>query len=252
MKEKDNLEKAREIMGKIDPELLPSAIRELMIEVDEAEEPDVEETKKALKKVYDSIPEGKDKASIMSKAIYELDNEIVTKEIEEVKGKLAGFGKETLVQGAKEYIDISVLMNCPDSQIWKCPPVCKLCVNSLPKPNCLSYCINRCVGRSVGLWKPVQFEGEIVRKAHILSDLISRVGVVDPDADPHSPAINEIIQRSHDLSVSILTGVVDPDGDPISPAMEILKAEIKQEMLQSRELKRNMRKMITDIQNEKS
>ena len=63
-KKRDNLERAKTIMGKFDPALLSAALSEMMLEAEEAEEADVAKAKKAIKGIYDSIPEGKDKKSI--------------------------------------------------------------------------------------------------------------------------------------------------------------------------------------------
>ncbi len=102
-KKRETLEKAKAIMGKIDPALLSAALSEMMMEADKAEEADVAKIKKAIKGIYDSIPEGKDKTSLVSKAITELDSEIIEKEIKVIKGKLANIDKETIMEAAKDY-----------------------------------------------------------------------------------------------------------------------------------------------------
>ncbi len=100
-----DIEKAKIVMGKVDPVLLSAALSEMMIEADKAEEADdVARVKKAIKGVYDSIPEGKDKASIMSKAIAEFDADVVDKEIAIIKEKLAGIALETLMDAATNYV----------------------------------------------------------------------------------------------------------------------------------------------------
>jgi hypothetical protein len=128
----DNLEKAKTIMGKIDPALLSAALSEMMIEADEAEEADVAKVKKAIKGIYDAIPEGKDKTSIVSKAITELDSEIIEKEVKVIKGKLANIDKETIMEAAKEYVGIEVITNLP---------YCSVCIKVSIKPACLFGCI---------------------------------------------------------------------------------------------------------------
>ena len=46
---RDNLERAKTIMGKIDPALLSAALGEMMMEADEAEDADVQKQKRPLK-----------------------------------------------------------------------------------------------------------------------------------------------------------------------------------------------------------
>jgi len=101
-KKRDNLERAKTIMGKIDPELLTVALSEMMLEKDEAEEADVANAKEAIKGIYDSIPEGRDKKSILSKAITELDSDIIEKEVKAIKENLASIDKETIMEAAGE------------------------------------------------------------------------------------------------------------------------------------------------------
>jgi len=109
-----DIEKAKIVMGKVDPVLLSAALSEMMIEADKAEEADdVARVKKAIKSVYDSIPEGKDKASIMSKAIAEFDADVVDKEIAIIKEKLAGIALETLMDAATNYVGGKGILSDP-------------------------------------------------------------------------------------------------------------------------------------------
>jgi hypothetical protein len=108
-KKRDNLERAKTIMGKIDPALLSAALSEIMLEADEAEEADVTKVKKAIKGIYDSIPEGKDRKSILSKAITELNSDIIERDVKVIKENLASIDRETIMEAAKDYVDIRKL-----------------------------------------------------------------------------------------------------------------------------------------------
>jgi hypothetical protein len=151
-KKRDTLEKAKTIMGKIDPALLSAALSEMMVEADEAEEADVAKVKKAIKGIYDSIPEGKDKTSIVSKAIMELDSEIIKKEVKVIKENLASIDKETIMEAAKDYVDVQEISNktifcscalkfgisvqCACALKFGIGPFCRRCVKFFIIPDC--------------------------------------------------------------------------------------------------------------------
>ena len=218
MKENDkklrDAEKAREVISKIDPKLLSAALSEIMIETDEAEEPDVERAKKSLKEIYDSIPEGKDKASIMSKAIAELDADTTAREVKVVKEKLANIDKETLIDAAKDYIDVDAICIYPVGGCWKYQVCSIYSIGDCWKyPVCSIYSINGC-------WK---YQVCVIR-------------VWDP---PCHFCLRVIYDRPE-----------IPDWEPYAGVKEKLKAEIIQELLQSPEINRAMKKMLTKIKNE--
>jgi hypothetical protein len=157
-KKRDILERAKTIIGKIDPALLSVALSEMMIDADEAEEADVAKAKEAIKRIYDSIPEGKDKKSIVSKAITELDSDIIKKEVKIIKESLANIDRKTIMEAAKDYVDIDDIfisakfcgssisctsaISCKASIMCLCAlrhPIfsaCTFCVNSSIKPQC--------------------------------------------------------------------------------------------------------------------
>jgi hypothetical protein len=222
-KKRETLEKAKTIMGKIDPALLSAALSEMMMEADEAEEADVAKVKKAIKGIYDSIPEGKDKTSIVSKAITELDSEIIEKEVKVIKGKLANIDKETIMVAAKDYVDIQEIKACICNLKSAVACVCGLkyylytchvCVNSPVKCACsisggsdIAYCPMGCIGY-----------------------LIKPPGC--------SCGIQYIVGPYHEWEM-----------DPLIKGQ--LKEEIIQEVLQRPELSRAMKKMLKKIQDEK-
>ena len=157
-KKRDILERAKTIMGKIDPALLSAALSEILIDADEAEEADVAKAKEAIKRIYDSIPEGKDRKSIISKAITELDSDIIKKEVKIIKENLASIDRKTIIEAAKDYVDIDDIsisaklcgssisctnvISCKASIMCLCAlrhpiySVCILCVNASIKPQC--------------------------------------------------------------------------------------------------------------------
>jgi hypothetical protein len=108
-KKRDNLERAKTIMGKIDPALLSAALSEMMVMEEESEDSEVARVKEAIRGIYDSIPEDRDKKTILSKAITELNSDIIGKEVQDIKENLAGIDRQTIIDAAKEYVDIQSL-----------------------------------------------------------------------------------------------------------------------------------------------
>jgi hypothetical protein len=221
----DKLENAKTIMGKIDPALLSAVLSEMMIEAEEEEDAEVARVKKAIKGIYESIPAGKDKTSIISKAITELDSEIVEKEVKAIKGKLASIDKETIMEAAKDFVDLkeikvcicnlksAISVTCGCSLKYSLYP-CQVCVNSIPVTcACLiaggpdiAYCSKGCIGYLI---KP--------------------------------PGCNCGIQY-------IIGPYYEWEMDPLIKGQ--LKEEIIQEVLQKPELSRAMKKMLKKIQDE--
>jgi len=64
---RDNRERAKTIMGKIDPALLSAALSEMMVMEEESEDSEVARVKEAIKEIYDSIPEDRDKKTYYRK-----------------------------------------------------------------------------------------------------------------------------------------------------------------------------------------
>jgi hypothetical protein len=216
-KKRNTLENAKTIMGKIDPALLSAALGEMMMEAEGAEDVYVEKVKKAIKEIYDSIPEGKDKTSIVSKAITELDSEIIAKEVKNIKGKLANIDKETIMEAAKDYVDIEAAASLP---------YCSGCINYAIKPQCLLGCIKYAIQTCL-------------------------LGCIKYTIKPQcsSSCIKYVIQYCS-CGIQYLVGPVH--GWEIDPVIKgQLKEEIIQDVLQRPELSRAMKNMLKKIQDEK-
>lgn len=213
-KKRDNLERAKTIMGKIDPSLLSAALSEMLTEADEAEEADVAKAKKAVKGIYDSIPEGRDKKSILSKAITELESEIIEKEVTAIKENFASIDKETIMEAAKDYIDIQPICNSPLAHL------------ACNEKYHIKLCIPGCITNGI---KPAQYLCN------------------DDHAIYYCPngCINSICLNYH-----LKFGVEKP-GEIDPRIKEQIKEEIIQEVLQRPELSRAMKKMLKKIQDEK-
>lgn len=145
-----SLERAKEIMQMIDPALLSAALNEIMLDADEAEEDEAARIKGAIREIYDSIPEGKNKASIVSKAIKELDSDILEREISTIKESLAEIDMETIMQAAKDFIDIDNLSISCQLYLIGCKyyiiKPCAVCITYKVNPclNCIKYIIFPC------------------------------------------------------------------------------------------------------------
>ncbi len=224
-KQRANLDRAKTIMGKIDPALLSSVLHELVVEADEAEGPEVAKIKASIKKIYDSIPEGKNKTSIISKAIAELNSDITEKEIKAIKVQLAGFDKETIWEAAKDFVDIQKFCtysifcsHCVNYYVMQC----QVCVkHAVPCLNCLSSAVHclKCVTYMINC------------PNHCLSHGIPTI----PDwRDWENPWKGNPLMD-----------------DPAPILKEQLKAEIIQELLKNPELSRAMKKMLQKIGEEK-
>ncbi len=219
-KKKSDFERVKAIMGRFDPALLSAALREMMIEADEAEEADVVKAKEAIKGAYDSIPEGKDKKSIVSKAVAELDSDIIEKEVKVIKEKLASVDKETILEAAKDFLDVTYLRDFP-------------CIWSNIKPDC-KYIIEKCknvfiaCGSSIFCIYP---EG-------------CSFFVCGPSIwDCHYHCLHQGIAKEPGFGIPL------PDINPL--IKEQLKEEIIQELLEKPELARAVKKMLKKIQDEK-
>jgi hypothetical protein len=230
----DNLEKAKTIMGKIDPALLSAALSEMMMEADEAEEADVAKVKKAIKGIYDSIPEGKDKTSIVSKAIKELDSEIIEKEVKVIKGRLASIDRVTIMEAAKDFVDIQEIKACICKSAVACvcalkyyinsPVICKSAVACVCA---LKYYIN----------SPVKCACSISGGSDIAYCYKGCIGYfIKPPGC--SCGIQYLVEPYHEWEM-----------DPRIKGQ--LTEEIIQEVLQRPELPRAMKKMLKEIQDEK-
>lgn len=233
-KKMDDVDKAKEIMGKIDPELLSAAINDMVVKEEEAEEADVEKVKEHLKKIHDMLPADKDKMSIIAKAFEELNADVAEKEASLVREKLASFSKETIIEAAKEFIDIQAIL-CPWYRIYPCRwyriRPCHWYYRIWP--DCFWYYrIWPC--KWYKIYSPCSFYN-IYRDPCSLYD------------------INYCkVQLGQDIPCkSIGIDIPEIPEWEINPAIkERLKAEIIQELLQSPELSRAMKKMLTKIKDE--
>jgi hypothetical protein len=229
-KKRGSLERAKTIMGKIDPALLSVALSEMMLEAEEAEEADVAKAKKAIKGIYDSIPEGKDKKSIISKAITELDSDIIEKEVKVIKENLASIDKQTIMEAAKDYVDIPEI--CRFSIYCIQYPVggCKLCISSAI---CLEF---------LGGCDPAICAFPIGCKFAVCS-------TYPLGGCKRCIAYNVFVCNYYCLKYAIYENPQQVEIDP--RIKEQIKEEIIQEVLQRPELSRAMKKMLKKIQDEK-
>jgi hypothetical protein len=98
---KKDVEKAKKIIERFDPALVAVAMQEMDVKAI-----DVKRAKEKIRKVYDSIPTKpqQDKMKVLSKAVAEVELELVQKEIENVKVALREFDRAVLVEAAKDYV----------------------------------------------------------------------------------------------------------------------------------------------------
>jgi len=241
-KKRENLERAKTIMGKIDPALLTEALSEMMIEADEAEEADVAKAKKAIKGIYDSIPEGRDKKSILSKAITELDSDIIEKEVKVIKENLSGIDKETIMNAAKDYGYLSWSFCQYPVHACENHPVelCDICINGVSIQHGLPCHVDICaypVRHCSACLPSISVKGS--PPGYGMCSYSVRLCY----ASFISPCLNYCIHG--------IPTIPDPWQLEDPWIMEQLKEEIIQEVLQRPELSRAMKKMLKKIQEEK-
>lgn len=119
---KKDVEKAKKVIERFDPALVTVAMQEMDVKAI-----DVEKAKERIRKVYDAIPTKpqKDKMKVLSKAVAEVELEVVQKEIENVKVALREFDRAVLAEAAKDLaidtssICIFPICICPEGG---CPP----------------------------------------------------------------------------------------------------------------------------------
>lgn len=107
--EKKDVEKAKEIIKQFDPALLMRAMQEIDTKVEE------EKAKDGIRKVYESIPDAKKRGEILSKAVAELEMELIDKEVMNVRASIEKIDKEVLQEAAKDYfeaIDVKGMCIC--------------------------------------------------------------------------------------------------------------------------------------------
>ncbi len=99
--DKRDVEKAKEILKKFDPALVMMAIQDADTKVD-----DVEKAKDGIRKVYESIPDTEKRSEILSKAVTEVETEVIDKEVKNVRVAIEGIAKDVLVEAA---VDLEVI-----------------------------------------------------------------------------------------------------------------------------------------------
>jgi len=254
-KKRDNLERAKTIMGKIDPALLSAALSEMMMEADNAEDADVAKVKEAIKGIYDSIPEGRDKESILSKAITELGSDIIAKEVKFIKENLASIDRETITEAAKDYVDFQNICAihvggcklCINSAICVTPVGCKLCINSAVCVSPVGGCI-QCINSAVCAFCISHAVCAVCINSAVCARCISHAVC----ARCVSFAVCAVCV-SHEILQCNSIGIDIPDPwELVDPQIkQQLKEEIIQEVLQRPELSRAMKNMLKKIQDEK-
>ena len=99
--DKRDVEKAKEILKKFDPALVMMAIQDADTKVD-----DVEKAKDGIRKVYESIPDTEKRSEILSKAVTEVETEVIDKEVKNVRVAIEDIAKDVLVEAA---VDLEVI-----------------------------------------------------------------------------------------------------------------------------------------------
>jgi len=160
--EKKEVERAKEIIKNFNPALVMRAMQEIDTKVE-----DVEKAKDGIRKVYESIPDTKMRAEILSKAVTELETEVIDKEVKNVRTSIEKFDKEVLLEAAKDYLEASGLATmcmypeciCPEKYYDWCK-YSLLCKN--PE---LYQCRNDLCGSPIHLvekywwWRKIMTEG---------------------------------------------------------------------------------------------
>lgn len=95
--EKKDVERAKEIIKKFDPALVMMAMQETDTKVE-----DVEKVKEGIRKVYESIPDTKNRSEILSKAVTEVETEVIDKEVKNVRAAIEDIDKAVLMEAAED------------------------------------------------------------------------------------------------------------------------------------------------------
>jgi hypothetical protein len=234
-----DLEKKKNMIKKFDPALAAVVVKELII-AKRIEKADVDKAKMKIKEIYTSLPATKDRAEIVSRALDEVNSEVVAEELQKIKSELADLDKDELIEISKElstaapecttcllpelgcgdcihhFIVACTSAHCVGYNVIYCPVcitysvVCPACVTYAICTECVSYrvtppcrlrCIRYLVGCSVCLTHQIVIQGSLE-----VPELIE-------------PQINSIMKEK------IVEAVVD---DPrLSKAMRKLIAEMK-------------------------
>ena len=164
--EKKEVERAKEIIKNFDPALVMRAMQEIDTKVE-----DVEKAKDGIRKVYESIPDTKMRAEILSKAVTELEMEVIDKEVKNVRTSIEKFDKEVLLEAAKDYLEASGVATmcmypeciCPEGKYYdlsrsKLPHLCKYPEYHLCKYPEFYPCINDLKGCGPFTIHPVEMD----------------------------------------------------------------------------------------------
>ncbi len=93
----EDVKLVKEKIKKLDPALVMLAMQEMDIKTDE-----VEKVKEGIRGVYESISDTEKKPEILSKALAELEPEIIDKEIKNVKAILENIDKDVLLKATRD------------------------------------------------------------------------------------------------------------------------------------------------------
>lgn len=237
----EDLEKKKNIIKKFDPALAAVAVREL-VAAKRIEKADVENAKAKIKEVYSSLPATKDRAEIISRALYEAESEVVAEELKKIKTELADLDRDELLEISKElraaapecttcllpelgcgdcihyFVVACSLQYCVGYNVIECPAcitysvVCPTCITyQIMCPYCVTYsimCRTYCIKYSIA--------------CHVCLARSIVVGPIEPIYEASrlvEPQIDPVVKEK------IIEAVVD---DPrLSKAMRKLVAEMK-------------------------
>lgn len=203
-------QRVKEIIKKFDPALVAMAVQEKDINSE-----DVEKAKKDIIKIYESISERKDRIGILSKALEEINAELINKEVNKVKAALKDFDKDTLIEAMKD-LGMQDVEACLRHSIRICP----LCIShQIPCLFCISYRIPClfCISHPIECHRCIMYR------------------IIHPCNGYH------IVSRGCESSIAV---EVDPGSIVVDPA-EL--EDIAKGIIESKEMSRAIKKMIREM-----
>lgn len=153
------LENKKKILKKFDPALAVVAVSELLAvkrkEQIDSEKQNVEKIKPKIKEIYSSLPATEDRVEIISRALYEVNSEVVTEELKKIKAELSDLDEKDLLELAEELRAAtpectSCLLpelgcgDCIHYFIVACNAQYCVGYNVIPCPTCIQYAIITC------------------------------------------------------------------------------------------------------------
>lgn len=144
MEEKD-VEGAKEAMRRFDPQLVAIAMQDIDIKVES-----VDSAKEAIGKVYESIDAElpQEKMKVFSKAVSEVEKDVVSMEVENIRSALADFDRGVLIEAGK---DLGVVVD------W-------LCIDCIP---CRGGCIQLMVDRGAYCFDDIHCKSGCIQLMHV-------------------------------------------------------------------------------------